>query len=56
MIEWLKAFEFTGWMGIALYWLPGSVCAYGYTVRTWLNYQKDIAEREKANTETRGIS
>lgn len=48
MLDWLKEFEFTNWMGLALYWLPASICAYGYTVRTWLNYQKDVAAREKA--------
>jgi hypothetical protein len=48
MIDWIKAFEFTGWMGLVLYWLPASLCAYGYTLRTWLNYQKDTAAREKS--------
>lgn len=47
MIDWIMQFEFTGWMGLALYWLPASLCAYGYTVRTWLNYQKDVAKRDE---------
>ncbi len=46
-MEWILAFEFTGMMGILLYWLPASLCFYGYTVRTWLNYQKDVKERER---------
>ncbi len=53
---WLMAFSFTSYMGIGLYWLPLSVCAYGYTVRTWLNYQKDVKAREKAETEGKGYT
>lgn len=41
--SWLMAFSFTGYVGICLYWLPLSLCAYGYTWRTWLNYQADLA-------------
>ena len=48
---WMMAFDFTGWMGFSLYWLPLSICAYGYTVKTWLNYQKDVATREKSEAE-----
>lgn len=44
--NWMLAFDFTGWMGFGLYWLPLLLCAYGYTVRTWMNYQKDVADRE----------
>lgn len=47
MFDWIKEFEFTSWMGILLYWMPASLCAYGYTVRTWLNYQKDLKERNE---------
>ena len=43
---WMMAFDFTSWMGFLLYWLPLSVCAYGYTVRTFLNYQNDVSQRE----------
>lgn len=42
---WIMGFDFTGWMGFFLYWLPLSLCAYGYTVRTWMNYQADVAAR-----------
>jgi hypothetical protein len=48
MIEWIKSFEFTSLMGIVLYWLPASLCVYGYTVRTWLNFQKDTKARAEA--------
>lgn len=48
MMEYVREFSFTNWMGGLLYWLPLSFCVYGYTIRTWLNYQKDVTEREKA--------
>jgi hypothetical protein len=38
-------FTFTNWMGILLYWVPFSLCVFGYTVRTHLNVQKDLAAR-----------
>lgn len=50
---WMMAFDFTSWMGFGLYWLPLSICAYGYTVRTWLNYQKDVTTREKSEADRR---
>ena len=50
---WMMAFDFTSWMGFCLYWLPLSICAYGYTVRTWLNYQKDVTTREKSEADRR---
>lgn len=50
---WMMAFDFTSWMGFGLYWLPLSLCAYGYTVRTWLNYQKDVTTREAAEKDLR---
>jgi hypothetical protein len=43
---WIYGFDFTSWMGFLLYWLPLSLCVYGYTIRTWLNYQKDVKDRE----------
>lgn len=54
MDGWIKSamdfVSFTNWMGVMLYWVPMSVCAYGYTVRTWINYQKDVEARESAKT------
>lgn len=47
-VTWTREFSFTSWMGFFLYWLPLSLCTYGYTTRTWLNYQKDVVEREKS--------
>jgi len=49
MIDQILNFEWTGLMGLLLYWLPLAVCAVGYTVRTWRNVQKDIKEREMYN-------
>jgi hypothetical protein len=49
--NWILTFDFTSWMGFGLYWLPLSLCACGYMVRTWVNYQKDVAARDKAERE-----
>ena len=51
MIERLSVFVseyrvITQTMGPLLYWVPLSFCAYGYTIRTWVNYQKDVATRD----------
>lgn len=40
----------TNWLGVLLYWLPLALCAYGYTIRTWVRYQKDY--RERADSES----
>lgn len=48
MIETLQGFEFTSLMGLVLYWVPMIVCLVVYAVRTWENYQKDVAAREEA--------
>lgn len=45
--DFLRGFEFTSLMGVLLYWLPASLCAYGYTARTWVNYQKDVKQRDE---------
>lgn len=29
-------------LGFLLYWVPAAICAVGYTLRTWKNYQKDV--------------
>ena len=51
MIDWIReasnVFSFTSWMGICLYWLPLVVCIYGYTLRTWFNYKKDLVSRDR---------
>ena len=51
MIDWIVGafndFSFTNWMGICLYWIPASLCAYGYSVRTWVNYRNDVKRRRE---------
>ena len=47
IIQLLTNFSFTSLMGIYLYWAPLTLCAWGYTLHTWQNYQKDIVERDK---------
>jgi hypothetical protein len=49
MFDYLKTFVenfgFNTRLGIVVYWIPLFFCAYGYTVRTWINYQKDVLDR-----------
>jgi hypothetical protein len=42
----IQEFEWTGYMGLMLYWLPLSFCAVFYTVRTARNYVNDRRRRE----------
>ncbi|MES9901113.1 MAG: hypothetical protein ABW168_00355 [Sedimenticola sp.] len=49
MFNWILDFEFNSVLGIILYWVPLSLCVYGYTIRTWFNYQKDTKGREDDN-------
>lgn len=35
-----------GTLASTLYFVPLTLCVYGYTVRTWRNYRKDIARRQ----------
>ena len=47
MIDYIYNFEWNGLLAIVLYWVPASLCAYGYTVRTWREYQSDLRDRHK---------
>lgn len=51
MLEWLRNtvanHEWNSWLAIGLYWLPASLCAFGYTLRSWRNYQADLARRDR---------
>lgn len=47
MIDWILTFKFNSLLGVVLYWAPLTMCVYGYTVRTFLNYRKDITRREE---------
>ena len=46
MIEWILGFRFNSLLGVVLYWAPLGLCVYGYTIRTWVNYRKDKANRD----------
>jgi hypothetical protein len=48
---WVMNFDFTSWMGFGLYWVPASICACGYTLRTWANYQTDIKDKDRDEAE-----
>jgi hypothetical protein len=46
VIEFVKSFnvfDFTNYMTLLLYWLPLSVCAYGYTIQFWKQYRRELA-------------
>ena len=45
MFEYVRDFEWNSSLALLLYWLPLAVCLYGYTVRTWVNYRKDVRTR-----------
>lgn len=34
------------WLSFFLYYLPLGLCLYGYSIRTWKNYQKDTEARD----------
>lgn len=46
IVSTVKSFEWTGMMGVILYWIPLAMCAIGYTVRTLKNIAKDVKARE----------
>ena len=48
MIDYIWNFEWTGLMGILLYWVPSACCCVGYTARTANNYMQDKRQREEA--------
>jgi hypothetical protein len=49
IVKDVLTFDFTSYMGLYLYWAPMSLCAYGYLVRTWVNYQADVKQRSLAS-------
>jgi hypothetical protein len=49
ILNWFLAFDFTGRMGLMLYWLPVAVCAQGYLARTIKRYRDCVAARNAGN-------
>jgi hypothetical protein len=45
----------TSTMGICLYWIPLSFCAFGYTVRTSVNLKKDLESRREIESSGKGV-
>ena len=41
---------FNSIFGILLYWVPLSICVFGYTLRTFNNYQGDVKDRSIKGT------
>lgn len=61
MIDYILGYWANPWIALFLYWLPLGICAVGYTLRTFENYQKDLKARSEyvtaraaANAETGG--
>ena len=54
MFDTILNFEFNSLLGILLYWVPLSLCLYGYTLRTWVNYQHDVKERALHEEQPKG--
>lgn len=48
MMDFVINFKFNSLLGIILYWIPLSLCAFGYTMRTGFNYQKDLDKRSES--------
>lgn len=46
MIDWIVGLRWNGMLALCLYWLPLVLCVYGYTVRTWADYQDEVDKRE----------
>jgi hypothetical protein len=47
-VNYILNFEWNGWLGIALYWVPLVFCVVFYTARTAEGYMKDKRAREDA--------
>ena len=45
MWDYILNFQWNGWLGICLYWIPFLICTVGYSVRTWKGYQIDWKNR-----------
>ena len=43
MIDYILNFQFNTWLALGLYWVPLVLCLIGYSVRSWKEYQDDIA-------------
>lgn len=46
ILNWLATFDFTGRMGLLLYWLPVLICAQGYITRTIMRYRACLVARD----------
>jgi hypothetical protein len=47
MMEGILRLQSNPWIAVCLYWAPLALCAYGYLMRTWFNYRKDVETRKK---------
>lgn len=54
LINWIIAFlpDWNSILALVLYWLPMLLCFVGYTTKTWVNYQCDVAERESTTPDS----
>lgn len=45
-MDFILNFEFNSLLGLLLFWVPLSLCVFGYTLRTASDYMTDKAERD----------
>lgn len=45
-LDTILGFDFTSLMGVLLYWVPLSICVFGYTLRNAADYMNDKASRD----------
>lgn len=52
-VDMVLNLEWNGWIAFMLYWLPLGFNAYGYTVRTAINYRADLKARNESRQDAK---
>lgn len=55
MFNKVAMLPFSGIVGVMLYWVPVSLCAVGYSIRTGRNYYADVEHREAVAKNVAGL-
>lgn len=37
----------SGWLGLLVYWVPVAFCLFGYLIKSWGDYRRDVLASEK---------
>lgn len=48
MLEQLRSFDFTGLMGLSLYWVPFVLCSVSYFLKTHKEYREELRARDSS--------